>query len=451
MSVFIPEEENIYFPKTREYFKEVISSYSNGNYRSAIVMLYSVVICDMLLKLQELRDMYNDTVALKLLEFYEKNAKGSKKGSKSAWEKEFVEKIYNETELLDLESYTHLNHLYDDRNFSAHPALDREFELISPNKETTLSHIKNALIDILTKPPLFLKNVVDTLTEDLDNKREIFKGNNNDLKVYLENRYFSKMQNPMRIKVFKALWKFVFSLPNDEKCERNRKINRQVLEHLVKDSNEDFFKPLKNGDIILDADSDIKCVTQLVAFLANCPQIYKYLSDTTILQLKPVYEQKLWSNCICWYKFESFKKHLDFLYDNIDDIPGGCDWLVPFMVDNYKNAGMFSELLDYFIYCFGKSQSYDYANWNYQNTIKPFLENFSEKQYNNIFDKIEKNSQLYNRFLAKTDNTELYKFAVDMYGEVFDIDSYKHFYYNNDEIENHDVEEFVDDDDDLPF
>ena len=79
MSVFIPEEENIYFPKTREYFKEVISSYSNGNYRSAIVMLYSVVICDMLFKLKELKDMYNDTVASSLLAFYEEKAKGSKK------------------------------------------------------------------------------------------------------------------------------------------------------------------------------------------------------------------------------------------------------------------------------------------------------------------------------------------------------------------------------------
>lgn len=50
--IYLPEADEIYFANTRDYFKEVISSYGSGNYRSATVMLYSVVICDILLKLQ---------------------------------------------------------------------------------------------------------------------------------------------------------------------------------------------------------------------------------------------------------------------------------------------------------------------------------------------------------------------------------------------------------------
>lgn len=38
MAVFIPEVDEIYFPKTKEYFQEVISSNANGNYRSAVVI-----------------------------------------------------------------------------------------------------------------------------------------------------------------------------------------------------------------------------------------------------------------------------------------------------------------------------------------------------------------------------------------------------------------------------
>ena len=68
MSTYLPEVEEIYFAKTKEYFQEVMSSYSIGNYRSATVMLYSVAICDLLFKLQELKDMYNDTVANEILE-----------------------------------------------------------------------------------------------------------------------------------------------------------------------------------------------------------------------------------------------------------------------------------------------------------------------------------------------------------------------------------------------
>ena len=74
--VFAHEFDNIYFQKTKEYFKEVISSYSNGNYRSAIVMLYSVAICDILFKLEELKDMYNDEVAKEILQNIE-NSKSS--------------------------------------------------------------------------------------------------------------------------------------------------------------------------------------------------------------------------------------------------------------------------------------------------------------------------------------------------------------------------------------
>ena len=48
--VYIPEAEDIYFAKTKEYFNAVLSNYANGKYRSAAVMLYSVATCDLLFK-----------------------------------------------------------------------------------------------------------------------------------------------------------------------------------------------------------------------------------------------------------------------------------------------------------------------------------------------------------------------------------------------------------------
>ena len=161
--VYIPEADDIYFSKTKEYFNEVLSNYANGNYRSAVVMLYSVAICDLLFKLQELVDMYNDSVAGDILREVEKCRNSNDNKSKSRWEKEFVDSVYRKTELLDLESYTNLNHLYDHRNFSAHPALNDRYELISPSKETTIALIKNVLEEILIKPSIFVKNVTDML------------------------------------------------------------------------------------------------------------------------------------------------------------------------------------------------------------------------------------------------------------------------------------------------
>ncbi len=55
-------------PRTREYFQEVLNSYTSSNYRSAVVMLWTVVICDLIYKLQDLRDIYNDTIAQSILD-----------------------------------------------------------------------------------------------------------------------------------------------------------------------------------------------------------------------------------------------------------------------------------------------------------------------------------------------------------------------------------------------
>ena len=60
-------ENSIYSSKTRTYFKEVISSYNNENFRSSIVMLYSTVISDLIIKLQELRDTDGDKTAETIL------------------------------------------------------------------------------------------------------------------------------------------------------------------------------------------------------------------------------------------------------------------------------------------------------------------------------------------------------------------------------------------------
>lgn len=63
--------------------------------------------------------MYNDSVAIKILKKVEDLRNNKDCLSKSKWEKELVDEVYNEINLLDLESYTNLNHLYDYRNFSA--------------------------------------------------------------------------------------------------------------------------------------------------------------------------------------------------------------------------------------------------------------------------------------------------------------------------------------------
>ena len=57
----------IFDARSKEYFSEVLSCYSAGNHRSAVVMLWSVVVCDLLFKLQHLVDLYGDYKAKAIL------------------------------------------------------------------------------------------------------------------------------------------------------------------------------------------------------------------------------------------------------------------------------------------------------------------------------------------------------------------------------------------------
>ena len=50
----------IFDARNREYFSEVLSCDAAGNYRSAVVMLWSVVVCDLLFKIQNFNGSDND-------------------------------------------------------------------------------------------------------------------------------------------------------------------------------------------------------------------------------------------------------------------------------------------------------------------------------------------------------------------------------------------------------
>ena len=59
--------ENIKIESTRNYFREVVSSYENGNYRSAIVVLYTICLSDLLYKLKEVADVDEDEKAKSII------------------------------------------------------------------------------------------------------------------------------------------------------------------------------------------------------------------------------------------------------------------------------------------------------------------------------------------------------------------------------------------------
>ena len=85
--------------RTRSYFEEVKSSFTIGNYRSAVVMLWSVVVCDLVFKLQRLSEIHGDTVAQQILKDIDEEQE--KNPSSPSWEWNLVIKVKTQTGLLD--------------------------------------------------------------------------------------------------------------------------------------------------------------------------------------------------------------------------------------------------------------------------------------------------------------------------------------------------------------
>lgn len=134
--------EKIHFGKTKEYFDEVVTSYQNQCYRSSVVMLWSVVICDLVYKLQNLVDQYGDAVASNILKDIKKIQTDDPKSPN--WELKLLDEVYDKTDFIDSSEYENLRYLQKQRHLSAHPVLRQNLELYKPNKETVRSLIRNA-------------------------------------------------------------------------------------------------------------------------------------------------------------------------------------------------------------------------------------------------------------------------------------------------------------------
>lgn len=305
MSLYLIESENIYFPQIRGYFKEIVSSYDNGNYRSAMVMLYSTIVCDLLLKLKELNEVYSDKKAEEILAEVEKKRKGA---MSSEWEWTLIKKIREKTELLPDESYVMVEHIYDYRNFSAHPALNEDYELISPSQEITVAYVKQSLHNIFSKPPVFAQNIVDRLSDEIAEKKDIYKDDYEAFRTFLQKAYLRRMSNKMVTQVFKSFWKFTFIKSEGDVFADNRLMNRRTLEVMLESHRDLLCNYIRDNSSHFGLAQDDACESHLCVLLAFFPQIYPLLDATTQHQIVAFDQADI--GCIKWFVCGDLEQHI---------------------------------------------------------------------------------------------------------------------------------------------
>ncbi|ATC96738.1 hypothetical protein [Pseudoalteromonas tunicata] len=418
--------EKIHFGKTKSYFSEVINSYQNKCYRSSVVMLWSVSICDLVYKLQVLVDQYDDKVAKNILD----NVKSSQQADpKSAsWELQILDDVFNKTNLIDSSEYENLRYLQKQRHLSAHPVLKENLELYTPNKETVRSLIRNTLEGVLIKPPFYTQKVTQEFLEDLDEAKDALNSFKK-LKKYIESRYLDRLSPDLEMALFKTLWKLTFKL-DDEKCAENRFVNLKAM-RVIADRNKglltdtvasepDYFNNISPSGTPIEA---------LTFFLSLYPEVYPVLAEDSKLKIQHAVEttdvgkicgwfingdlENHFENIVKWIEGDDHPKFSDNQWEYLLDLSDSDEWEQCYckMVASY--------------YC--ASRSFDTADLRFSQVILPNLKLFNVASAIYLLEKIEPNNQVWARGRAYRDHPKVRSHFDKVLGTDFDYSPYRRF------------------------
>jgi hypothetical protein len=415
----------IFDARTKEYFSEVLSCYAAGNYRSSVVMLWSVAICDLLFKLQNLVDLYGDATARDILAEVGRLQQENERSP--IWETKLVESVAEQTQLLDVADRENLLHLQRQRHLAAHPVVNASFQLHRPNRETARALIRNTLDGLLTKAPILSKRIVNELVEDLEQASGILIDDTK-LRGYLESKYFNRFNAEVEKAVFKALWRFAFRL-TDERCEKNRAINYSALRLLYGRNPAQF-----RGQIQADRDyfstiaTDGSPVVCLIHFLSREALLYNMLADHAKAAIQHAAETDTSARCFAWFTAANLQEHANRLgewiagedYPDIDlptwefteELSDSPEWerLVIRLANKYYVA----------------SRNFNAADRRFTEVIRPNLDRYQLDDCIDLIEGIQRNDQTYGRGRARDDHQALRERVLEL-DPKFDFSGYKNF------------------------
>lgn len=415
----------IFSTNTSEYFEEVYSSYIHGNYRSAVVMLWSVVVLDIVQKVQYLKDSYEDKAAVSILDDIATLNEGSRKSS--AWELTIVKKVCDLTDLIEDSEYTNLEYLQQQRHLSAHPVIQSDVKLYVPNRDTTRALIRNALEIILVKPPVYTARVLETVLIDLAENGNTFT-ELEELERYIQYKYLNRTTVESKLKLFEKFWKFVMHL-EDTNCDINRTQNLRFLIILARDNSRDieriiqdkisFYSRIKNEEKFMQA---------LISFLIYMPEIYTLLSDDTKMLIELGINKEM-NFCIAsTYTKSSLEEHFDYLEKLFTTKP--CDQHVAVKIweilyENSDSVEMEARCLEALSLYYSNSANFDAANHAMTN-IARFISKFDIDTFKYLIEQSETNNQTYGRSEAARDYKAIKRKIVEL-DKNFDFTSYTNF------------------------
>lgn len=415
--------------RSKEYFGEVINNYFNGNYRSSLVMLWTVVICDLVYKLQYLKDIHNDAKATaildEMLDFQSKNPANPK------WEENLIKEIYARTNLLEAHELDALQSLQKHRHLSAHPVINKADILFRPHREMVLSDIRVALDSVLTKPPILTKQVFEELVEDLEKVKDLL-AENEQLRRYLESKYFSNLNDEVSAQLFKSLWRITFKT-EDAKCNDNRQINARAVRILFERKRESLTDFIKNNSPYFSEISDGSPLRQAIFFLGDYPHLFALLTEATREVISAKAKTDIDILAVSYFLSKNISDHIDMLISyitkNHEHAFGGQHTIhrshINDLLRHASSAGIKKNVYKLLAIMYVNSINFDAADSLFVSFIKPHISNFEKNDVELLISGIGKNNQTHWRGRAASDHKMIVNRALEVI-DGFNVKEYVH-------------------------
>lgn len=418
--------QNIHHHKTKEYFNEVLSSYEHGNYRSAVVMLYTVVICDLIFKLNDLRDVHNDEKAKQIL--IDLGTEREINPVSPSWENSLIEKAFGEAKLLENDIYTHITTLKKYRNLSGHPVLNSLEILYTPNEELTKSLIINVLDGLLNKHPLLTKNVFLPFVLEIERIKKDFSTEEK-LESYLVSKFLNYFNEDLVKYMFKNLWKLVFK-KDGEKEKENRDINFKVLLIIFKRNKGTLLELIATDSSYFSdfLDENRSILNNLIELLSRYPDIYPLLQQHSKELITERVKTKDNLKVKSYFLSDSIQEHLENLsrdfhsYGHYYNQPYTLGYKlsrkeIVFLEELSEKSNALSNFYDFVISHYYHSGNFDCAEWLFSDCITPYFSKFNKSQMETLLSKANSNEQCYKGRFSKTNHRTLLPVAKKVFGE----------------------------------
>lgn len=421
-------QEDIHFSETKLYFQEVMMTYQIGAYRSSVVTLWSVVVCDIILRLQHLIDLYNDPNAVKIIQKIKDEQ--NKDSKSSAWELKILEEVLKQTQLINQADFENLIYLQKQRHLCAHPTLSGAMQLYKPNKETVRALIRNTLESVLSKPPFYTDKIINTILEDLSETSKLLT-TLDQVKRYIEDRYLNRLPLKVELKLFKLLWKLTFRL-NNNKCEQNRITNCQILLILIERHSSEVYNLIsKDQDYYSNISKEKNIRPAIITYLSKIKNnIFLLLSQAAQITIKEMCTQDLLSALYGWFIYDNLT---DYYQHIVEKIQNDSSYIIAKL--HWKNIFEFSDSNEWenqvtqlitVYYC--SSYDEDIINQRFNEGILPNLKYFNNKErVKFLLQNIEASPRVYERIQFKSEYSILRKHFEKILPKDFDFTQYPNF------------------------